>query len=64
MSIIERLEQAIAPRPEADISKSAESRQLKDLEEVEATLREIGVTLEPRFDISLAARIGAGSAKD
>jgi len=29
------------------------------LEEVETMLDAIGVTLEPRFDISLAARIGA-----
>jgi hypothetical protein len=40
-----------------------DSKQLKDLEEVEAALKEIGVTLEPKFDISLAARIGAVSIK-
>ena len=35
---------------------------LKDLEEVETTLREIGADLEPDFfDISLTARIGATS---
>jgi hypothetical protein len=35
---------------------------LRDLEEVEATLREIGAELEPDFfDISLTARIGAKS---
>jgi hypothetical protein len=40
------------------------SRLLKDLEEVESTLRGIGVSLEPRFfDISLAARIGATSRR-
>jgi hypothetical protein len=33
---------------------------LKDLEDVERTLREIGVELEPDFfDVSLTARIGA-----
>lgn len=37
---------------------------LKDLEEVESTLRDIGVALEPRFfDISLSARIGATSRR-
>jgi hypothetical protein len=40
------------------------SKVLKDLEEVESTLRDIGVSLEPRFfDISLAARIGATSRR-
>lgn len=37
---------------------------LKDLEEVESTLRDIGVRLEPRFfDVSLAARIGGPSRR-
>jgi len=37
---------------------------LKDLDEVESTLREIGVTLEPRFfDISLVSRVGATSRR-
>jgi hypothetical protein len=35
---------------------------LRDIEEVETTLREIGVNLEPDFfDVSLTARIGTRS---
>jgi hypothetical protein len=60
MSVVEEIEKLGAvPALSQD---GEESDQLKDLEEVEATLREIGVSLEPRFDISLAARIGGGSA--
>jgi hypothetical protein len=40
-----------------------EPNQLEELEEVETMLDAIGVTLEPRFDISLAARIGAISTR-
>ena len=40
-----------------------ETSQLEDLEEVETALKSIGVTLKPRFDVSLAARIGATSAR-
>lgn len=64
MSIVDRLERVTAPKQETDVSaSSAESSQLRDLEEVEAILKEIGVTLEPKFDISLAARIGTASEK-
>ena len=41
-----------------------ETSQLEDLEEVETALKSIGVTLKPRFDVSLAARIGATSPRD
>jgi hypothetical protein len=60
MSLVEQLTRLTAQR-EACEQKTEEVNQLKDLEEVEATLKEIGVTLEPRFDISLTARIGAVS---
>jgi hypothetical protein len=48
-----------------DMDRSGENEldQLSELEEVETALRAIGVTLEPRFDISLAARIGSTSTK-
>jgi hypothetical protein len=46
-----------------DRSGENELDQLRELEEVETALRAIGVTLEPRFDISLAARIGSTSTK-
>jgi hypothetical protein len=40
-----------------------ELEQLRALEEVETALKAIGVTLDPRFDISLTARIGSTSRK-
>jgi hypothetical protein len=58
MSLVDQLKQLVKPQ-----EQEQESKQLKDLEEVVATLKEIGVTLEPKFDISLAARIGAVSTK-
>jgi hypothetical protein len=44
---------------DANHEVASEPNQLEELEEVETMLDAIGVTLEPRFDISLAARIGA-----
>jgi len=60
MSLVEQLARLTAQRGACE-QKPEEVNQLEDLEEVEATLKEIGVTLEPRFDISLGARIGAVS---
>jgi hypothetical protein len=60
MSLVEQLARLTAQRGAYE-QKTEVVNQLKDLEEVEATLKEIGVTLEPRFDISLTARIGAVS---
>jgi len=55
---------AASERGEAQSQALEASNVLKELEEVEATLREIGVSLEPRFfDISLTARIGAASSR-
>jgi hypothetical protein len=62
MSIVEQVERATAiDRQGVNRSRGVarELSQLEQLEEVEATLRSIGVTLEPVFDISLTARIGA-----
>jgi hypothetical protein len=64
MSLVDQLKQLAMPQEQGASGISEQDRkQLKDLEEVEATLKEIGVTLEPKFDISLAARIGAVSTK-
>ena len=64
MSLADQLKQLAKPQEEGGRSVAEEEfKQLKDLEEVEEALREIGITLEPKFDISLAARIGAVSAK-
>jgi hypothetical protein len=61
MSVVEEIEK-LGAAPVLS-QEGEESSQLRDLEEVEAALREIGVSLEPRFDISLAARIGAVASK-
>lgn len=58
MSLVDHLKQLVKPQ-----EQEQESKQLKDLEEVLATLKEIGVTLQPKFNISLAARIGGASTK-
>jgi hypothetical protein len=66
MSVVDYIEEISKnPREGAERGQADEaSRVFKDLEEVEATLRAIGVTLEPRFfDVSLAARIGATSRR-
>ena len=64
MSLVDQLKQLGNPQEQQGCGISEqESKQLKDLEEVEAALKEIGVTLEPKFDISLAARIGGASIK-
>jgi hypothetical protein len=64
MSLVDQVKQLAKPQEQGGRGISEqESKQLKDLEEAEAALKEIGVTLEPKFDISLAARIGAVSAK-
>jgi hypothetical protein len=61
MSVADYIKElAASKRGEEQRQAREASSALKDLEEVENTLREIGVSLEPRFfDISLTARIGA-----
>ncbi len=60
MSIADQLERIAAATPQAATNQRLEEGdQIRDLQEVEAALKEIGVTLEPMFNISLAARIGA-----
>jgi hypothetical protein len=65
MSVADYIKELSASRQGDEQSQVPEaSSALKDLEEVESTLREIGVSLEPRFfDISLTARIGAPSRR-
>jgi hypothetical protein len=48
---------------EQDVNRNVASEpdQLEQQEEVERALKSIGVSLKPRFDVSLAARIGATS---
>lgn len=62
MGVVDQIKHLATQEQEMSEQKQAESSQLKDLEEVEETLKQIGVNLEPRFDISLAARIGARSS--
>ena len=64
MSVVEQVERIATGQSDAVANASNDKgQQIKDLEEVEAALREVGVTLEPRFDISLTARIGAAASK-
>jgi hypothetical protein len=58
MSVVEQIAEIGSSVPEL-LAEVEVSGQLRDLEEVEAVLKAIGVSLEPRFDVSLAARIGA-----
>ena len=65
MSIADYISEIANPTEGPEPRQAAAYREvLEDLEEVESTLRDIGVTLEPRFfDISLAARVGATSRR-
>jgi len=65
MSIADYVREISNPREGTESDQANECRDLlKDLEEVESTLRDIGVTLEPRFfDVSLSARIGGTSRR-
>jgi hypothetical protein len=65
MGVADYIRQISSAREGAEPGQTNEGPNiLKDLEEVEAILRDIGVTLEPRFfDVSLAARIGATSRR-
>jgi hypothetical protein len=64
MSVVDEIERLTATKPQ-DLERNEEHEldQLRELEEVETALKAIGVTLEPRFDISLTARIGSTSTK-
>jgi hypothetical protein len=60
MSVVDEIKRLTAPKlQDTDRNEENELDQLKDLEEVETALKAIGVTLEPRFNISLTARIGS-----
>jgi hypothetical protein len=64
MNVVDEITQLTATKlQDMDHSGENELDQLRELEEVETVLRAIGVTLEPRFDISLTARIGSTSTK-
>lgn len=60
MSVVEAIEElrAIAQQNDAERKAVDAAKQLRDVEEVERKLKKIGVTLKPKFDISLRARIG------
>jgi len=64
MSVVDEIERLTATKLQ-DLERNEEHEldQLRELEEVETVLKAIGVTLEPRFDISLTARIGSISTK-
>jgi hypothetical protein len=64
MSVVDEIERLTATIPQ-DLERNEEHEldQLRELAEVETALKAIGVTLEPRFDISLTARIGSTSKK-
>jgi hypothetical protein len=57
----EIMELAAGAEHDVDRNIAGELNQLEQLEEVERMLKSIGVTLEPTFNVSLAARIGAAS---
>jgi hypothetical protein len=65
MSVVEEIKRlsAFAQDKDAEGRRMDEFNQLRDLQEVEAALKEIGVSLEPTFDISLTARIGAAARR-
>ena len=64
MSVVDQIKRlAAVGEPDMDRIAESEPSQLEELEEVETVLKSIGVTLKPRFDVSLAARIGATSAR-
>jgi hypothetical protein len=64
MSVVDQIRRLTAAgEQEVDRMAESEPTQLEALEEVETALKSIGVTLKPRFDVSLAARIGATSAR-
>ena len=63
MSLIDQIQQITRSHAGRAVSEH-EAQQLEELAEVEHALKGIGVTLEPKFDISLAARIGAVSDKN
>lgn len=65
MSVADYIRELSNPKEGAEHGQTNEGfNLLKELEEVESTLRDIGVSLEPRFfDVSLAARIGATSRR-
>ena len=62
MSLVREIME-LTTRAEQDVDRNVASEpdQLEQLEEVERALKSIGVSLKPRFDVSLAARIGATS---
>lgn len=55
--VAEQVEKCGASMPQGACMGVQASRLIKDLEEVEAILKEIEVSLESKFDVSLAAQI-------
>jgi hypothetical protein len=64
MNVVDEIERLTATKlQDRRENEENELDQLRQLEEVEIALKAIGVTLDPRFDISLTARIGWTSTK-
>ncbi len=65
MSLVHEILELTAGYDQAvDHNVASELDQFAQLEEVERALRSVGVTLEPRFNVSLTARIGAASKRN
>ena len=64
MSLVRAIvELTVGHEQHVDRNVASEVNELEQLEEVERALKSIGITLKPRFTVSLAARIGATSTK-
>jgi hypothetical protein len=62
MSVTDHIVQLAHRQNEGSGRKSKQiSKMLKGVDKVEAMLKEMGVSIEPVFDISLDARISGGS---
>mgnify|MGYP003551565440 CR=1 FL=1 len=58
MSITDDIEKLIAASPQNQTKEIPKNQQLEKLEEVEEALLKLGVSLEPKFEISLNSRCG------
>ena len=58
MSIADDIEKLVSTSPQNKAGELSKNEQLERLEEVEKVLSNIGVSLEPKFEISLNSRFG------
>lgn len=58
MSIADDIEKLISANPQNQAREISKGEQLERLEEVERVLSGLGVSLEPKFEISLNSRCG------